>query len=150
MKMDGSQEIGAPPDLVWLRLNDPQVLKQCIAGCESMRVTGQGEFVAGLRLKFGPVAAAFDGRLSLSNIVDNRSYTITFEGIGGVAGSGRGTADVMLEPHAVGTLLVYSVEARVGGKIARVGQRLVDGIARKMIKDFFRRFEELNRTLCHE
>ena len=119
-------------------------------GSLEYRLIGVGEFVAGLRLKFGPVAASFDGRLALSNIVDNRAYTITFEGIGGVAGSGRGIADVRLEPHTAGTLLVYTVEASVGGRIARVGQVLVDRIARKMIRDFFRRFEELNRALSPE
>ncbi|MGD8339578.1 MAG: carbon monoxide dehydrogenase subunit G [Gammaproteobacteria bacterium] len=142
MQVAGSREIAAAPDFVWDRLNDPEVLKQCIAGCESMRVERDGEFVASLKLKFGPVAASFDGRLSLSNIVDNRSYTITFEGLGGIAGHGRGAADVSLEPREYGTLLVYSVEAEVGGKVARIGRRLVQGVARRMINDFFSRFEE--------
>jgi carbon monoxide dehydrogenase subunit G len=141
MKMDGSREIDAPPDFVWDRLNDPHVLKQSIVGCESIRVAGDGEFVASLKLKFGPLAAAFDGRLLLSDIVDNRSYTITFEGMGGVAGFGRGVADISLVPQQSGTRLLYTVEAQIGGKLARIGRRLVDGIARRMINDFFARFE---------
>jgi uncharacterized protein len=143
MKMEGSREIDAPPDYVWDRLNDPEVLRQSIVGCESIRVTGDGEFVASLKLKFGPMAASFDGRLSLSNIVDNRSYTIVFEGLGGVAGFGRGIADVNLEARGAGTVLLFSVEAQIGGKIARVGRPLVDGIARRMIRDFFSRFESV-------
>ena len=141
MKMDGSRTIEASPDFVWDRLNDPDVLRQSIVGCESIQVTGDGEFIASLKLKFGPVGASFDGRLSLSNIVDNRSYTILFEGLGGVAGFGRGLADVKLEHQDRGTLLVYTVEAQIGGRIARVGQRLVDSIARRMINEFFARFE---------
>lgn len=143
MKMEGSREIAARPDFVWDRLNDPQVLRQSIVGCETMRVTGDGEFIASLKLKFGPVSASFDGRLSLRNIVDNRSYTIVFEGLGGIAGSGRGVADVNLEPRSQGTLLLYTVEAQIGGKIARVGRPLVNGIARRMINDFFARFESV-------
>jgi carbon monoxide dehydrogenase subunit G len=143
MKMEGSREIDASPDFVWDRLNDPQVLKRSIVGCESMLVTGDGEFVASLKLKFGPVSAAFDGRLSLQNIVDNRSYTIVFEGLGGIAGFGRGIADVNLESQGRGTLLLYAVEAQIGGKIARVGRPLVNGIARRMINDFFARFESV-------
>jgi carbon monoxide dehydrogenase subunit G len=142
MKVTGSREIAEDPDLVWQRLNDPEILKQSIAGCESMRVESEGEFVAHLKLKFGPVSAAFDGRLSLSNIVDNRSYTITFEGLGGIAGHGRGVADITLAPTERGTLLTYFVEAETGGKVARIGSRLVQGIARRMINDFFTRFDE--------
>jgi carbon monoxide dehydrogenase subunit G len=141
MKIAGSRRIPAARDLVWNRLNDPEVLRQSIRGCESMRVTGEGEFVACLKLRFGPVATSFDGRLRLDNIVDNRSYTIVFEGLGGVAGFGRGTADVRLTPEGRGTLLGYSVEAEIGGRIGRVARRLVDGIARRMIDDFFDRFE---------
>ena len=142
MKVTGSREIAADPDLVWERLNDPETLKQSIAGCESMQAESEGEFVAHLKLKFGPVSASFDGRLSLSNIVDNRSYTITFEGLGGIAGHGRGVADITLAPLERGTLLTYFVEAETGGKVARIGSRLVQGIARRMINDFFTRFDE--------
>ncbi|HEY5667445.1 MAG TPA: carbon monoxide dehydrogenase subunit G [Gammaproteobacteria bacterium] len=142
MKMAGSREIEADPDFVWARLNDPEVLRQSIAGCESMRVESEGEFVASLKLKLGPVSAAFDGRISLSDIVANRSYTITFEGLGGVTGFGRGVADVSLEPKEYGTLLVYAVEAEVGGKVARIGRPLVRRVAHRMINEFFTRFEE--------
>ena len=142
MKMAGSREIAASPDFVWTRLNDPEMLKQSIAGCEAMHVESAGEFVATLKLRFGPVSASFDGRISLTNIVDNRSYTITFEGLGGVAGHGRGVADVNLQAKEYGTLLVYTVEAEVGGKVARIGRPLVQRIARRMINDFFTRFED--------
>jgi len=143
MKITGSRAIPAAPDFVWNRLNEPEVLRQSIRGCESMLVTGEGEFVARLKLRFGPVAASFDGRLCLDNIVDNRSYTIVFEGLGGVAGFGRGTADIRLEPEGEGTLLAYEVDAEIGGRIGRAGQKLVDGIARRMIRDFFVRFESV-------
>ena len=141
MKMAGSREIAAAPDFVWARLNDPEVLRQSISGCETMRVESEGEFVASLKLRLGPVSASFDGRISLSNIVDNRAYTITFEGLGGVAGYGRGVADVSLEAQDYGTLLVYAVEAEVGGKVARIGRPLVQRVARRMIHEFFSRFE---------
>lgn len=141
MKMAGSREIAAAPDFVWTQLNDPEVLRRCISGCEAVRVESEGEFVASLKLRFGPVSASFDGRISLSNIVDNRSYTITFEGLGGVAGFGRGATDVSLESRAYGTQLVYTVEAEVGGKVARIGRPLVQRIARRMINEFFTRFE---------
>lgn len=145
MKFDGARQIPAGPDFVWDRLIDPEVLRQSIRGCEALAVTGEGEYVASLKLGFGPVAAAFDGRLSLGNIVDNRRYTITFEGIGGVAGFGRGTADVRLEPDDIGTRLLYTVEAQIGGKLSRIGQPFVNRVARKMIEDFFTRFERVIR-----
>ncbi|HUF72912.1 MAG TPA: carbon monoxide dehydrogenase subunit G [Gammaproteobacteria bacterium] len=145
MKFDGSRWLAAPPDFVWDRLIDPEVLRQSIRGCESMKVTGEGAYIASLKLRFGPVSASFDGRLSLGDIVDNRRYTITFEGIGGIAGFGRGTADVRLEPESEGTRLLYTVEAQIGGKLSRVGQPFVNRIARRMIEDFFTRFERIIR-----
>jgi carbon monoxide dehydrogenase subunit G len=146
MDMDGSRNIDASPEFVWQRLNDPMVLKQCIAGCEEIRVTGEGVFVASLNLRFGPLATSFDGRLSLSDIVNNRSYTITFEGVGGVAGYGRGTARVRLESAERGTRLIYIVETDISGKLARIGKPLVNRIARRLIDDFFSRFENVIET----
>jgi carbon monoxide dehydrogenase subunit G len=143
MNMDGSRNIDASPAFVWQRLNDPMVLKRCIAGCEEIRVTGEGVFVATLNLRFGPLATSFDGRLSLSDIVDNRAYTITFEGLGGVAGHGRGTARVRLESAEPGTRLLYTVETEISGNLARIGKPLVNRIARRMIDDFFSRFEHI-------
>lgn len=143
MNMDGSRDIDASPEFVWQRLNDPMVLKQCIAGCEEIRVAGSGVFVASLHLRFGPLATSFDGRLSLSDIVDNRSYTITFEGLGGVAGYGRGTARVRLDSTGRGTRLVYVVATEISGKLARIGKPIVNRIARRMIDDFFSRFERI-------
>jgi hypothetical protein len=145
LNFDGSRQIPATPDFVWERLIDPEVLRQSIRGCESLAVAGEGEYVASLKLGFGPVSASFDGRLSLGNIVDNRRYTITFEGIGGVAGFGRGTADVRLEPENDGTRLLYTVDARIGGKLSRIGQPFVNRVARRMIEDFFTRFEHVIR-----
>ena len=141
MKMQGSRHIAAPPDLVWTKLNDTQVLKDSIAGCESLQATGDGQFMALVKAKVGAVAASFNGRLTLSNVVAGRSYTLAFDGQGGVAGFGRGSADVNLEPRDGGTEVHYVINAQVGGKIAQVGQRLIDGVARKMADDFFARFE---------
>lgn len=143
MNFDGSRQLAAPPDFVWDRLIDSEVLRRSIRGCESMQVTGEGEYIASLTLRFGPLSASFDGRLSLGNIVDNRRYTIAFEGIGGVAGFGRGTADVTLEPDNRGTRLLYAVDAQIGGRLERVGRPVVNRIARRMIEDFFDRFERI-------
>jgi uncharacterized protein len=141
MKMEGSRHIDAPPDVVWSKLNDTRVLKDSIAGCESLQAAGDGEFAATIKANVGPMAATFNARLTLRNVVAGRSYTLTFDGEGGVAGFGRGSIDVSLELRDGGTQVRYAVDARVGGKIAQVGQRLVDGVARKMADDFFARFE---------
>jgi carbon monoxide dehydrogenase subunit G len=141
MELESSRHLNAPPDVVWSALNDTAVLKQSIAGCESLTAVDDRNYVATMKLKIGPVAASFNSRLALDNVVPGRSYTLVFDGQGGVAGFGKGRADVSLEPRDGGTELRYKVNAQVGGKIAQVGQRLIDGVARKMAEDFFARFE---------
>lgn len=143
MKLESNRVIQAEPGVVWEHLVDVEVLKQCIPGCQSMEKTGENEYALTMKSKVGPVSATFKGELSLRDIVPGESYTLHFEGKGGAAGFGKGSAAVRLEPAEEGTNLVYSVDASVGGKIAQVGQRLVDGTARKMADDFFSRFEQV-------
>jgi carbon monoxide dehydrogenase subunit G len=132
----------------WDALNDPEVLKLCIPGCDRIEQTGDDQYALGLAVKVGPVAARFNGKIQLADVLPPNSYTIAFEGQGGAAGFGKGSARVQLAPPAegAGCELSYSAQAQVGGKIAQVGQRLVDGVARSMAEEFFRRFdEEMNR-----
>jgi len=143
MKLESTRVIAAEPRTVWDHLVDVDVLQQCIPGCQSMEQTGENEYALTMKTKVGPVSATFNGELSLRDIVPGESYTLHFEGKGGAAGFGKGSAAVRLEPAEEGTNLVYSVDAKVGGKIAQVGQRLVDGTARKMADDFFSRFEQV-------
>jgi carbon monoxide dehydrogenase subunit G len=141
MNLQGERLIPAPVELTWAALNDPDTLKACIAGCESIERTGENEFVAVTAVRIGPVNARFKGRLQLTDIEPLSAYTIRFDGQGGVAGFGRGSARVTLLPDAVGTRLSYVSEAQVGGKLAQVGSRLVDSAAAKIAEDFFRAFE---------
>lgn len=143
MKLESNRVIQAAPEVVWAHLVDVEVLKQCIPGCQSMDQIGDNEYALVMKAKVGPVSATFKGELSLRDIVAGESYTLNFEGKGGVAGFGKGSAAVRLAPVDEGTDLMYSVDARVGGKIAQVGQRLVDGAARKMAADFFGNFEQV-------
>lgn len=143
MKLESNRLIRAEPSVVWEHLVDVDVLQQCIPGCQSMEQTGENEYALIMKTKVGPVSATFKGDLSLRDIVPGESYTLHFEGKGGAAGFGRGSAAVRLEPAEAGTNLVYSADAKVGGKIAQVGQRLVDGTAHKMADDFFNRFEQI-------
>ncbi len=143
MKLESNRVIQAEPGVVWEHLVDVDVLKRCIPGCQSMEQTGENEYALTMKTKVGPVSATFKGELSLRDIVPGESYTLQFEGKGGAAGFGKGSAAVRLEPAEEGTNLLYSVDASVGGKIAQVGQRLVDGTARKMADDFFSDFEQI-------
>lgn len=143
MKLESNRLIRAEPSVVWEHLVDVDVLQQCIPGCQSMEQTGENEYALTMKTKVGPVSATFKGELSLRDIVPGESYTLHFEGKGGAAGFGKGSAAVRLEPAEAGTNLIYSADARVGGKIAQVGQRLVDGTANKMADDFFNRFEQV-------
>ncbi|MDZ7842124.1 MAG: carbon monoxide dehydrogenase subunit G [Gammaproteobacteria bacterium] len=143
MKLESNRVIQAEPGVVWEHLVDVEVLKQCIPGCQTMEQTGENEYALTMKSKVGPVSATFKGELSLRDIVPGESYTLHFEGKGGAAGFGKGSAAVRLEPADEGTNLIYSVDASVGGKIAQVGQRLVDGTARKMADDFFSQFEQV-------
>lgn len=144
MDMQGSRHLAVTQQQAWEALNDPQVLKTCIPGCEKVEPTGDNQYAMGMAVKIGPVAARFAGRIQLLDVMPPNSYKLSFEGQGGAAGFGKGTASVNLAPPAegAGCELTYTAQAQVGGKIAQVGQRLVDGVAKSMAEDFFRRFDE--------
>lgn len=143
MKLENSRLIEAEPKVVWESLIDVDVLKQCIPGCQTMEQTGENEYALTMKSRIGPVSATFKGGLTLRDIVPGESYTLHFEGKGGAAGFSKGSSAVRLEPAPDGTNLYYAVDARIGGRIAQVGQRLVDGAARKMADDFFDQFEQI-------
>jgi hypothetical protein len=143
MEMTGERRIPAPRQLVWERLNDPETLKSCIPGCESVEKTSDTEFTAKVVARVGPVRASFSGKVTMSDLDPPAGYTITGEGTGGVAGFAKGGAKVALEEDGGETILRYTVQAQVGGKLAQIGSRLVDGTARKMADDFFTRFAGL-------
>ena len=140
MNMSGEYQIAAPRETVWAKLNDPEVLKDCIPGCEQLEKVSDTEFQAVAVNKIGPVKAKFKGKVRLSDIDPPNGYKISGEGDGGVAGFAKGGATVALVPKDGGTLLTYAVEAQIGGKLAQLGQRLVNGVAKKMADDFFEKF----------
>jgi carbon monoxide dehydrogenase subunit G len=140
MVMSGEQQLAAPREKVWGMLNDPAVLKACIPGCESLDVIGENEFQAVATNKIGPVKARFKGKVRLTDLDPPNGYKISGEGDGGVAGFAKGGASVKLADKDGGTLLTYNVEAQIGGKLAQLGQRLVNGAAKKLADDFFVRF----------
>ena len=143
MDMQDSQLIRAPREMVWAGLNDIEVLKACIPGCDSIEKLSDTEMEARVTLKIGPVKASFSGRVTFSNIDPPNGYTISGEGQGGVAGHARGGADVRLEADGENTMLHYTVRAEVGGKIAQLGARLIDGTAKKLAGEFFETFSEV-------
>jgi carbon monoxide dehydrogenase subunit G len=144
MEMQGSRHLAVTQQQAWDALNDPQVLKICIPGCDKVEPTGENQYAIGMAVRVGPVSARFAGKIQLTEVQPPDSYTLVFEGQGGAAGFGKGRASVNLAPAAYGRgcELAYTAQAQVGGKIAQVGQRLVDGVARSMAEDFFRRFDE--------
>jgi uncharacterized protein len=141
MQLESARRISAPPRVVWEKLNDTDTLKACIAGCESLEPDGEDRFALTLKTRIGPVAATFKGRLTLTDVVPGQAYTLNFDGQGGAAGFGRGSARVRLQPIDAETELRYSAKAEIGGRLAQLGQRLIDGAARAMVDDFFTRFE---------
>ena len=142
MEMSGERLIAAPRSKVWAALNDPEVLKACIPGCQEMEKTSPTEFAATVKQKVGPVSATFKGQVELTDIVEGESYRISGEGKGGAAGFAKGAAKVDLTDAEGGaTKLAYDVEAKVGGKLAQLGARLIDGFAKKMADQFFDRFK---------
>jgi carbon monoxide dehydrogenase subunit G len=144
MKMTGEEIIAAPRRVVWDALNDPEVLKQCITGCEEIKKKSDTEFEAKVTAKVGPVKASFIGAVKLSKLNPPRSYVISGEGKGGVAGFAKGGATVQLSDTADGqTKLSYDVDAQVGGKLAQIGSRLIDSTAKKMAADFFKKFNKV-------
>jgi carbon monoxide dehydrogenase subunit G len=140
MQQSGEYRLGAPRTAVWEALNDPDVLARCIEGCQSMTRTAENAYAASVKAKIGPVSATFQADLSLTDLSPPASYTLVANVKGGAAGFGKGTARVNLTPDGDGTLLRYEVQGSVGGKLAQVGQRLVDAAARKMADDFFGKF----------
>ena len=143
MEMHASRVIAAERMTVWAAPNDAEVLKACIPGCDELTGSPEEGFAATVTQKVGPVKATFRGEVTLSDIVPGESYTIAGEGKGGVAGFAKGGAQVRLSDDAAtgGTVLTYDVSAKVGGKIAQLGSRLVDSFAQKMADQFFERFQ---------
>ena len=142
MQLQGERLIPADLQRTWAALNDPATLKACITGCESLERTGDNAFQALVAVKVGPVSARFKGSLQMTNVQAPNSYTINFDGQGGVAGFGKGSADVSLLAEGDRTRLRYDAKAQVGGKMAQIGSRLIDAAAAKITDDFFRSFEE--------
>lgn len=142
MELQGTRVLAVTRQQAWDGLNDPEVLKACIPGCERFE-RGEGDtYDAVVALKIGPVAARFTGKASVSDSVPLTSYALGFEASAGVAGFGRGQAKVRLEPQdGGGCVLHYEVHSQIGGKIAQIGQRLIDGVAKNLSEDFFRRLE---------
>lgn len=142
MELTSSRTVPASVDTTWSALNDPETLKACIPGCESIERAGENELKATVTARVGPVSARFTGLIRLSDIVPPKSYTIHFEGQGGAAGFASGEARVALAAQDGGTRIDYTAKAQVGGKLAQVGSRLIDGAAAKLADDFFARFAE--------
>lgn len=142
MDMQSSRQLGVSQQQAWDALNDPEVLKVCIPGCDRVEANGDHRYAIGMALKIGPVSARFSGQITLSDIVPPQSYTIAFDGQGGAAGFGKGSAKVTLLPNDAGCELAYTVNAQVGGKVAQLGQRLIDGAAKSLAEDFFKRFDK--------
>jgi uncharacterized protein len=143
MDMSDSKTIAAPREVVWAALNDPDVLRASIPGCESVEKISDTEMQAKVTLKIGPVKASFKGAVTLSDIDPPNGYTITGEGTGGAAGHAKGSAVVRLEEEGENTILHYDVKAQVGGKIAQLGGRLIDATAKKLAGEFFQRFGDV-------
>ena len=142
MELSSSRTVPGSVAATWAALNDPETLKACIPGCESIERVSDTEFKVAMTARVGPVAAKFTGRIVLADLVPPTSYRMSFEGQGGAAGFARGEARVVLAPDGEGTRIEYSASAQVGGKLAQIGSRLVDGAAAKVAEDFFARFAE--------
>jgi len=140
MEMKGEQLLPAPQQTVWKALNDPEVLKACVPGCESITPAGDNAYEVLMVARVGPVSAKFKGKLTLSDINPPNSYSISFEGQGGAAGFAKGGAQVQLNAEDGKTKLVYQAKANVGGKLAQIGSRLVDAAAKKVADEFFKNF----------
>jgi carbon monoxide dehydrogenase subunit G len=140
MNMSGEERIAADRDAVWRGLNDADILKRCIPGCQSLELISPTELAAVVKIKIGPGSASFNGTVVLSNLNPPASYTISGEGKGGIAGFAKGGADVTLLDEGAETVLRYDVKAEIGGKLAQLGSRLVDSTARKLAQQFFADF----------
>ena len=143
MQMQDSQRIPASKQKVWAALNDPEVLKKCIPGCQSLEMNSPTEMTATVVFKVGPVKATFGGKVTLSDLDPPNSYRISGEGTGGVAGFAKGGASVKLEAESADvTILHYEVDAQIGGKLAQLGGRLIDSTSKKLAGEFFAAFGE--------
>jgi hypothetical protein len=144
MEMTSTRNVPAPVTTAWAALNDPAILVGCIPGCEAIEPDGDNAYRIALTARVGPVLAKFTGRMQLSDIDPPRGYTLSFDGQGGAAGFAKGEAKVLLAPADGGaaSTLSYTVKAQVGGKIAQIGSRLIDGAAQKLADDFFGRFSD--------
>ena len=142
MQLSDFRDIKADPATVWAAILNPDVLKDCVPGCESMTGSAEEGFEAVVTQKVGPVKATFKGAVAISDRVEGKSLRISGEGKGGPAGFAKGGAAVTLEPVEGGTRLSYEVDASVGGKIAQLGSRIIDGFAKKMADEFFTRFQQ--------
>ena len=140
MTMTGEVQLPATREVVYAKLNDPEILKACIPGCEELIMDSPTDFAATVVSKIGPVKAKFKGKVHLTDLDPPNGYKISGEGDGGVAGFAKGGASVTLTEKDGGTLLTYNVEAQIGGKLAQLGQRLVNGAAKKTADDFFKNF----------
>lgn len=140
MEMTGEQLIPLPQEATWKALNDPEVLKDCIPGCESIARLEDGRYEVVLTARVGPVSAKFKGTMTVADPDPPRSYRLLFEGQGGVAGFAKGESTVTLAPEGSGTRLAYTARAAVGGKLAQVGARLIDGVAKQLAGKFFEAF----------
>jgi uncharacterized protein len=141
MDMTGQRTLQVTQQQAWEALNDPEILKACIPGCQKFEPTGDHKFAVAAGIKMGPVSALFNGHVQLTDIVPPQSYKLNFDAQGGVAGFGKGESAVEIKPLEKGCELQYTVHSSVGGKIAQLGQRLIDGVAKNMAEDFFKRFE---------
>ncbi|RLQ87130.1 SRPBCC family protein [Notoacmeibacter ruber] len=137
VEMEGEEKIDAPVRTVWAALNDPEVLRECIPGCEELEKKSATEMEAKVTLKIGPVKSTFGGQVELKNINAPHSYTIEGKGDGGIAGFAKGGADVELKEDGDGTLLIYKAKADVGGKMAMMGSRLIKSTSKKLAGEFF-------------
>ncbi|MFD1341724.1 CoxG family protein [Litorisediminicola beolgyonensis] len=142
MKMSDTREIAAPPEVVWAAILNPDVLKECVPGCTEMTGSPEEGFEATVVQKVGPVKATFKGEVEVSDMTEPEALTLSGSGKGGAAGHAKGVAKVTLAPSDTGTTLSYDVEAQVGGKLAQLGSRIIDGFAKKMADQFFTRLQE--------
>ena len=142
MEMQGTRLLSTTQEQAWQALNDPEILKACIPGCDKFEASEPNVYSVQVALKIGPVAAKFNGKVSLIDIVAPSSYSLKFEANGGIAGFGKGESHVNLKSSENGVELNYSVNSQVGGKIAQLGQRLIDGVAKSLAEEFFTKFED--------
>jgi carbon monoxide dehydrogenase subunit G len=147
MDMTGEQRIPARRELVWAALNDPEILRACIPGCETLEMTSPTAMTATVKIKVGPVSASFKGDVTLGDLNPPESYTITGEGSGGIAGFAKGSSKVHLAEDGDDTILTYTVQAQIGGKLAMLGSRLIDSTSKKLAGQFF---EKLNQTIVEK